>query len=760
MVLGGWWLLTPCLCPLHAMRFSCPSDNKADTAEDAAFDVLARELVRAVGRGSGVGAAHSARRAACPPTECSCAAGSGFLCTRRPAARQVFEAKAQPGDRTLSAEELAEQERRRLEAAEAARLQRQRGGPSDDEEGEGGEGGEGGAPAPAGGFAARRAKRQREEAGLDSDDERPARLGGVSGDALEDDFEAGSGSSKEDGGDGEEGGSDDGRGGLSALDTRRQARAAGHHPLQESFKAASAALLAKYGQKAGNLPLAEDEEVAEGSEGEEDGPGSSGSKEEGESGSEEEKKPGSSGEEEEESSSGQEDSEEPPAQTKQQAAEPKQPQQQQPRAAAGANLAGGFALDLPYTPSLPASYEELAAAAAGLGPRDLGELVRRMRVCHLAQLSTDNRKSAQLLYGLLVQHFASLAGGTPPPLGHLDALLPHLLQMTAQVPFYAATLARARLVRAQARLAAALKDPLARADAWPAPRTLLLLKLLAALFPPSDRRHPVLTPAGLLACAALANCPVTRPCHVANGLFLASLALSLHSQAQRFVPEPLAFALRLLRSALPPAAAAALAAEAGDGGEAPAGWLRVPAADAGGLPATLDSIVPLDLAAALGQPCGAGNEPEGTPADAYWSTPAFKTSAAAAAIRLVGRCAQVWAELAALPEVLAPAQATLHALVEAATGQEDRASRAKAKQQQHHSSKRAAQTVPETVAITPGLAALAADTLAALNKAAAAAASTRRPLVNASLLRLPEAKAYNPRFEEGYAQGKDYDPDR
>lgn len=56
-----------------------------------------------------------------------------------------------------------------------------------------------------------------------------------------------------------------------------------------------------------------------------------------------------------------------------------------------------------------------------------------------------------------------------------------------QVPFYAATLARARLQRAQERLAECLRDPGLRADAWPAPRLLLLLKLLATVFPASGK---------------------------------------------------------------------------------------------------------------------------------------------------------------------------------------------------------------------------------------------------------------------------------
>lgn len=71
---------------------------------------------------------------------------------------------------------------------------------------------------------------------------------------------------------------------------------------------------------------------------------------------------------------------------------------------------------------------------AGRSAADLGELVRRMRVVHAASLGGDSRKRLQLLYGVLVQHFACLAGAEGTlPMGHLDALVPHLVELTPQV---------------------------------------------------------------------------------------------------------------------------------------------------------------------------------------------------------------------------------------------------------------------------------------------------------------------------------------
>ena len=69
----------------------------------------------------------------------------------------------QPSDRSRTAEELAAEEQLRLERLEAQRLKRMRGASGDALDDDGVSEGEG-ADLPAGGFAARRAKRRRQDA--------------------------------------------------------------------------------------------------------------------------------------------------------------------------------------------------------------------------------------------------------------------------------------------------------------------------------------------------------------------------------------------------------------------------------------------------------------------------------------------------------------------------------------------------------------------------------------------------------------------
>ncbi len=62
---------------------------------------------------------------------------------------------------------------------------------------------------------------------------------------------------------------------------------------------------------------------------------------------------------------------------------------------------------------------------------------------------------------------------------------------------------------------------------WPSSRTLLLIRLWSLMFPPSDFRHAVMTPAILLMSEYLLRCPVTSARDVAIGSFICSLLLSV-----------------------------------------------------------------------------------------------------------------------------------------------------------------------------------------------------------------------------------------
>ena len=74
-----------------------------------------------------------------------------------------------------------------------------------------------------------------------------------------------------------------------------------------------------------------------------------------------------------------------------------------------------------------------------------------------------------------MQHFANLAGEAVLPMAAIDVLTRQLLELTAEVPYYAATVARARLMKAHQRLQSGLANPdTAAGGGWPGQPTDIL----------------------------------------------------------------------------------------------------------------------------------------------------------------------------------------------------------------------------------------------------------------------------------------------
>lgn len=149
-------------------------------------------------------------------------------------------------------------------------------------------------------------------------------------------------------------------------------------------------------------------------------------------------------------------------------------------------------------------------------------------------------------------------------------------------------------------------------------------------------------------CAALhLTLCTTDWAHIVAGLYLSSLAIHMAGPAQRFAPEPLNFAVRILESVCsdkqgpllhnpnPPFTSAAE-------------WLNL---DRTAQHATSERerMQPLKLSEVLTVP----------PEDAYFGSRAFQCSIISAAVELASKAAELYADLAALPEALAPAQQAL-----------------------------------------------------------------------------------------------------
>lgn len=205
---------------------------------------------------------------------------------------------------------------------------------------------------------------------------------------------------------------------------------------------------------------------------------------------------------------------------------------------------------LPFVIEAPKSLEELKSLVDNRSIDDLLVAIQRIRTCNSIRLAAENRRKMQVFYGILLQYFASVAGGKSPVLDRLNALVKPLIEMTSETPYFAAVCARERIVRMHEKLSEKLRNPGVDGP-WPSLRCLVLLRLWSMIFPPSDFRHVVMTPSILLMAEYLTRCPVSLARDLAVGTFICALLLSIMRPARRLCPEALSFLYAALVSALP-----------------------------------------------------------------------------------------------------------------------------------------------------------------------------------------------------------------
>ncbi|KAL5579856.1 hypothetical protein UlMin_012298 [Ulmus minor] len=171
-----------------------------------------------------------------------------------------------------------------------------------------------------------------------------------------------------------------------------------------------------------------------------------------------------------------------------------------------------FQLDLPYLIEAPNCFEELFVLLENCSINDIILVINHIRVSNAIKLAAKNWKKMQVFYGVLLQYLAVIANEKPLNIELLDLLVKPLMEMSVEIPYFAAICARQRILRTQTYN-------------WPSSKTLFLLRLWSLIFPWSDFHHAVMTPAILLMCEYLMRCPVVSGHDIVVGSFLCSMLL-------------------------------------------------------------------------------------------------------------------------------------------------------------------------------------------------------------------------------------------
>jgi len=220
-----------------------------------------------------------------------------------------------------------------------------------------------------------------------------------------------------------------------------------------------------------------------------------------------------------------------------------------------------FVFEVPTT--LDALHDMIATHATT--GSDASLIIQRIHATNSVRLNHKNKEKMQNFYDVLLRRFVAVgdaiftSGNGGPDLERykqLNAITKTLYGMSQDSPECAGAVWSRRLGIFQKALAKRLRDvevtPLGDAcegefSAWPSTGTLLLLRALPHIFPPTDKRHSVVTPAIILLGQILAQTPVKTQYDVVMGLFCCGLMLEYTKDAKRLPPEALAFLAGVLR---------------------------------------------------------------------------------------------------------------------------------------------------------------------------------------------------------------------
>ncbi|KAG9140132.1 hypothetical protein Leryth_015745 [Lithospermum erythrorhizon] len=369
--------------------------------------------------------------------------------------------------------------------------------------------------------------------------------------------------------------------------------------------------------------------------------------------------------------------------------------------------------ELPYTIEAPKSLEEFTSLVENRSNDQIIEAIRRIRTFNAINVAAENRKKIHVFYGVLLQYFAILPNKKPLNFELLNMLVKPLIEMSSQVHYFAAICARQWLLQIRTQFCGDLKD--AGKRCWPSLKTLFLLRLWSMIFPCSDFRHVVMTPAILLMCEYLMRCPIKSGRDVAIGSFLCSLVLSVSKQSLKFSPEAIVFLRTMLTAALNEKNRPSLDSQ----------LLHLMEIKSVGpllhIQSSVEEINSLDFCSLMDM-----LESEDSP---YFSSVSFRASVLAANIETLNGFITIYDQMNSFPEIFSPISNLLHKLVDQ-------------------------KYMPDALKDRMGEVARLIDTKIEEHH------KLRLPLQMRKKKILP-IKLYEPKFvEEGYVKGRDYDPDR
>eukprot|EP01087_Luapelamoeba_hula_P014534 TRINITY_DN4272_c1_g1_i2.p1 TRINITY_DN4272_c1_g1~~TRINITY_DN4272_c1_g1_i2.p1 ORF type:complete len:664 (-),score=121.83 TRINITY_DN4272_c1_g1_i2:1427-3418(-) len=201
------------------------------------------------------------------------------------------------------------------------------------------------------------------------------------------------------------------------------------------------------------------------------------------------------------------------------------------------------AKDLPYTFAVPESLTSFISLLQDRSADQIRIILERIAICNPLGGAPENRAKLEAFYGIIWEYFGHVTKEKQMNMDVFNLLARCLFDLAPLMPHIAFAYAHKTLQTTAATLQHNLQIG---EGTWLKVEHFVYLELIAVLFPVSDFRHPLTTPAMLLIGHALAQGPIRTTYHAICALALSSLFIRFIDSAKRIATE----ALQTLRSIL------------------------------------------------------------------------------------------------------------------------------------------------------------------------------------------------------------------
>lgn len=196
---------------------------------------------------------------------------------------------------------------------------------------------------------------------------------------------------------------------------------------------------------------------------------------------------------------------------------------------------------LAYTYACPQSLEELLGITTTIPLDDLPTVVQRIRALYHPKLHKDNKLKLGNFSVVLVDYVSFLANqARGPAFGILETLIRHIHSLAKTFPEEIGRAFRSHL-----------KSLHEDRPTAPTAGDLILMTAIASIFPTSDHFHQVVTPATLCMTRYLSQKIPQSLSDLATGTFQGSLCLQYQRISKRYIPELLNYTINTLLTLAP-----------------------------------------------------------------------------------------------------------------------------------------------------------------------------------------------------------------